>query len=148
RCDRRHRIPGRGLVSDMTAVLTRALRVAAAPFIAASLFVACTDSTVEEADPADAGTAGDLGAEVYANSCASCHGEDLRGTDKGPSQLSIVYEPNHHTDDSYRSAITNGARQHHWSFGDMPPVEGLNQEEIEAVIGFIRAEQQRLGFER
>ena len=49
-----------------------------------------------------------LGAEVYQQSCASCHGPDLRGTDKGPSHLSIVYEPNHHSDDSFRSAIANG----------------------------------------
>ncbi len=132
----------------MTALLTKALRLAAVPVLAAVIVVACADNTAEQAEPAGATPGGDLGAEVYANSCASCHGADLRGTDKGPSQLSIVYEPNHHPDDSYRSAIANGARQHHWSFGDMPPVEGLNDEEVEAVIGFIRSEQQRQGFER
>ena len=88
------------------------------------------------------------GAEVYAESCASCHGADLRGTDKGPSHLSIVYEPNHHTDDSFRNAIANGAPQHHWSFGDMEPVEGLSDDDVEAVIAFVRAEQERQGFER
>lgn len=91
---------------------------------------------------------GSTGAEIYASSCASCHGEDLRGTDKGPSQLSIVYEPNHHPDSSYRSAITNGASQHHWNFGDMAPIEGLDDEQIGSVIAFIRSEQERLGFER
>ena len=89
-----------------------------------------------------------LGAEVYEQSCASCHGADLRGTDKGPSHLSIVYEPNHHPDDAFRSAIVNGAPQHHWPFGDMPPVEGLSDDEVEAVIAFVRSEQQRLGFEQ
>ena len=88
------------------------------------------------------------GAEVYAQSCASCHGADLRGTDKGPSHLSIVYEPNHHTDDSFRSAIANGAPQHHWPFGDMDPVEGLSDDDVDAVIAFVRAEQQRQGFEQ
>ncbi|MBT8212158.1 MAG: cytochrome c [Acidimicrobiia bacterium] len=88
------------------------------------------------------------GAEVYAASCASCHGEDLRGTDKGPSHLSIVYEPNHHTDDSFRSAIANGAPQHHWTFGDMPAIGGLSPEDVDSVIAFVRAEQQRRGFER
>ena len=87
-------------------------------------------------------------AEVYAESCASCHGTDLRGTDKGPPHLSIVYEPDHHTDDSFRSAIANGAPQHHWSFGDMEPVEGLSDDDVEAVIAFVRAEQERQGFER
>ena len=88
------------------------------------------------------------GAAVYQQFCAECHGVDLRGTDKGPSQLSIVYEPNHHGDYAYRVAIREGTREHHWWFGDMPPVEGITDLEIEQVIGFIRAEQQRLGFEQ
>jgi len=85
---------------------------------------------------------------VYAARCASCHGDDLRGTDRGPSQLSIVYEPGHHGDAAYRSAIRNGAQQHHWSFGDMPPVEDITDDQIEAVVAYIRSEQRRLGFER
>ena len=90
----------------------------------------------------------DRGAEVYASSCASCHGADMRGTDKGLSLLSILYEPNHHSDASFRSAIANGAPQHHGTFGDMPPVEGLSVDDVEAVIAYVRAEQERLGFER
>ena len=100
---------------------------------------------------APASTAAELaipdGAEVYQQYCAECHGVDLRGTDKGPSQLSIIYEPNHHGDYAYRVAIRDGTREHHWWFGDMPPVEGISDLEIEKVISFIRAEQQRLGFE-
>lgn len=87
------------------------------------------------------------GAAVYQQYCAECHGVDLRGTDKGPSQLSIVYEPNHHGDYAYRVAIRDGTREHHWWFGDMPPVEGITDLEIEKVISYIRAEQERLGFE-
>jgi len=90
----------------------------------------------------------DRGARVYAASCASCHGADLRGTDKGPSHLSNVYEPDHHPDESFRNAIANGAPQHHWRFGDMPAVEGLSDEDVEAVIAYVRAEQQRQGFEQ
>ena len=75
------------------------------------------------------------------------HGADLRGTDKGPSHLSIVYEPNHHGDDAFRSAIVNGARQHHWNFGDMAAIPGLDDTQIDAVIDFIRSEQERQGFE-
>ncbi len=88
------------------------------------------------------------GATVYGARCASCHGADLRGTDKGPPQLSIVYEPGHHGDDAYRSAIRNGARQHHWGFGNMPVIESITDEQIEAVISYVRGEQQRLGFEQ
>lgn len=93
---------------------------------------------------------GDLlatGAQVYATSCALCHGANLRGTERGPSQLSEVYRPGHHPDASYRSAIERGAVAHHWDFGDMPPVPGLSPADVDAVIAYIRAEQVRQGFE-
>ncbi|MEO6629756.1 MAG: cytochrome c [Aquihabitans sp.] len=87
------------------------------------------------------------GEATYQQSCASCHGIDLRGTDKGPSHLSQVYEPGHHPDAAFRSAIENGAQAHHWGFGDMAPVPGLDDAEIEAVIAFVRQQQELLGFE-
>lgn len=87
------------------------------------------------------------GGDLYETNCASCHGSDLRGTPRGPSQLSIVYEPAHHSDDSFRSAIARGAGQHHWNFGNMEPVPGLSDDEVEEIIAFVRAEQQRQGFE-
>ena len=108
--------------------------------ITTSLFLASACSG-DDVAPRSAGDA------VYQSNCASCHGADQRGTDQGPSQLSIVYEPNHHSDDAYRSAIRNGARQHHWNFGNMPAVEGITDEEIELVIQFIREQQEILGFE-
>ncbi len=112
----------------------------------AGLLAACSESTSEPV--AVDGSQLERGSELYATSCASCHGADLRGTDKGPSHLSIVYEPNHHGDDSFRSAIANGAAQHHWPFGDMEPVDGLSDDDVEAVIGYIRSEQERQGFEQ
>ena len=116
---------------------------------AAALTVGLAACGSEDQTPGAAtGSSVDRGPQVYAESCASCHGADLRGTDKGPSQLSIVYEPNHHTDDSFRNAIANGAPQHHWNFGDMEAVEGLNGDDVEAVIAYVRAEQERQGFER
>lgn len=110
------------------------------------LGVACTGGG--ESDPVTAPMSDLDGAALYSANCASCHGADLRGTDKGPSHLSIVYEPNHHPDDAFRSAIRNGAAQHHWDFGDMPPIEGLADDEVEAIIAFVRAEQESEGFER
>lgn len=117
--------------------------------LALATFAACgSDSDQSSAEGSAAGgSAGGAGAELYAANCASCHGVDLRGTDQGPSQLSIVYEPNHHGDEAYRSAITQGARAHHWNFGDMPAVAGLDDDEVDAIIAFIRSEQQRQGFE-
>lgn len=115
-----------------------------------SVALAASACTSDDAEPVAfvALSATADGATIYAARCASCHGVDLRGTDKGPSQLSIVYEPNHHGDDSYRSAIRNGAAQHHWGFGNMPVIESITDDQIERVISFIRSEQQRLGFEQ
>lgn len=87
------------------------------------------------------------GARLYAEQCASCHGDDLRGTDEGPSHLSRVYEPDHHGDDAFRSAIRKGAPQHHWPFGDMPAIPELDDDEIDEIIAFVRAVQEREGFE-
>lgn len=87
------------------------------------------------------------GEVVYQASCAVCHGSDLRGTDQGPSHLSVVYEPNHHGDIAFILAAKNGVRQHHWPFGDMAPVPGLSDEELEAVVAYVRENQRIRGFE-
>lgn len=87
------------------------------------------------------------GADLYAGSCAECHGTDLRGTDRGPSHLSIVYEPPHHSDGSFLVAVMAGTPQHHWDFGAMPPVPGLSEEDVGAIVSFVRDAQRREGFE-
>ena len=99
----------------------------------------------------DQATSGDgtaaTGADLYEQSCASCHGSDLRGTGQGPSHLSEVYAPDHHPDESFRAAITQGSRAHHWDFGDMPPVGGLDDDEIDLIIAFVREQQETHGLE-
>jgi mono/diheme cytochrome c family protein len=93
---------------------------------------------------ADGDTA--VGEALYAENCASCHGADLSGTNRGPSHLSKVYEPGHHSDESFRSAILNGSPQHHWNFGPMPAIGGLDDAEIEAIIAYVRQQQTERGF--
>ena len=88
-----------------------------------------------------------VGAALYSAHCAECHGSDLRGTDKGPSHLSIIYEPSHHADGAFVMAVQRGVRAHHWDFGDMPPIEGLNPSDIEAITAFVREQQRVQGFE-
>jgi mono/diheme cytochrome c family protein len=89
----------------------------------------------------------DLGAGLYETNCAACHGSDLRGTDQGPSHLSIVYEPGHHGDFAFILAVEQGSPAHHWEFGDMPPVEGLTLDDAAAITAFIREQQRIEGFE-
>jgi mono/diheme cytochrome c family protein len=122
----------------------RAFRTVPAVLAAAVVLVAvaCSGGSPVAQEPSVA-----LGADAYASSCASCHGGDLRGTGGGPSLLSIVYEPGHHPDNSFRSAIRNGVRPHHWNFGPMPRITGLSEPEIESIIKFVRSEQAERGFE-
>lgn len=58
-----------------------------------------------------------------------------------------MYAPDHHPDESFRAAITQGAEAHHWDFGDMAPVAGLTDEEIDMVIAFAREQQEIHGLE-
>ena len=88
-----------------------------------------------------------MGESLYQASCATCHGSDLRGTDFGPSHLSVVYEPNHHGDAAFLLAARNGVRQHHWRFGDMAPVPGLSADDIAAIVAYVREQQRINGFE-
>ncbi|MBT8242061.1 MAG: cytochrome c [Acidimicrobiia bacterium] len=87
------------------------------------------------------------GAELYAASCAECHGADLRGTDRGPSHLSIVYEPDHHSDATFLLAVRNGVRSHHWDYGPMLPIDGLSDEDVTAIVAYVRSVQSEQGFE-
>jgi len=87
------------------------------------------------------------GAAIYQASCASCHGADLRGTAVGPSHLSIIYNPDHHGDRAFASAVVNGVEAHHWNFGDMPPVAGISEADFVRLIAFIRERQRLDGFE-
>jgi mono/diheme cytochrome c family protein len=107
------------------------------------------DASLADEPAADTAAPADLeaGADLYAGACSACHGTDLRGTNRGPSHLSVVYEAGHHPDGAFRAAILEGSPQHHWHFGDMPPVTGLDDAEIEAVIAYIRHVQEREGYE-
>ena len=129
--------------------------LAAAAMALAVVVAACGGDDEGDTGREDAATAAGsggsadlaLGEQVYADNCASCHGDDLRGTDQGPSHLSMVYEPGHHPDAAFEAAIRQGSAQHHWSFGDMPPVEGLDDAEVDAVIAYVRSVQEAEGFE-
>ncbi len=87
------------------------------------------------------------GSDLFAANCAQCHGPDLRGTNSGPSFFSEVYEPGHHGDGAFLVAVQSGSPQHHWSFGPMPPVQGLTSSDVEAIVAFVRQRQTQEGFE-
>ena len=46
-----------------------------------------------------------------------------------------------------RIAVLIGSTADHWDFGPMPPVEGLSENDVEAIIAFVRQRQREDGFE-
>ena len=82
---------------------------------------------------------------LYDGKCASCHGKNTAGTDKGPTFIHRVYHPGHHGDGAFFNAPKQGAKAHHWPFGDMPPVEGVTDNHIGKIIKYIRAVQKANG---
>jgi len=80
---------------------------------------------------------------LYEQYCSSCHGSDLTGSDQGPPLLHPFYKPSHHGDKAFYRAALQGARQHHWEFGDMQPVEGMTQEKMARLVPYVRYYQQQ-----
>ncbi|MDT8344571.1 MAG: cytochrome c [Thermohalobaculum sp.] len=77
--------------------------------------------------------------------CASCHGKNAAGTDKGPPLVHRIYEPSHHADFAFVRAVRNGVRSHHWRYGDMQPVEGVTDKQIEWIATYVRELQRANG---
>ena len=87
----------------------------------------------------------EAGAALFARKCMECHGRHATGSDQGPPLVHIIYEPNHHGDVSFRRAVSNGVRAHHWRFGDMPPVDGVSADDVETITRYVRELQQANG---
>lgn len=87
------------------------------------------------------------GKALYEKNCASCHGTDLKGTEKGPAFLHKVYEPSHHGDMAFQLAVGSGSRAHHWNFGDMKPVPGLSPDDVAHITAYVRMHQRKVGIQ-
>lgn len=85
------------------------------------------------------------GKALFLAECARCHGTDLKGTHQGPPLLHPYYRPDHHADLAFFMAIANGVRQHHWHFGDMPPVPTISREQAGSIVAYIRQMQREAG---
>ena len=68
------------------------------------VLAACAGAATEDGDELAAGDPR-AGAALYAESCAACHGADLRGSTAGPPLLHEVYEPSHHADVAFQLAV-------------------------------------------
>jgi len=89
----------------------------------------------------------EAGALAFETSCAVCHGTNASGGPGGPPLVHKIYEPGHHADGSIALAVRQGVRQHHWQFGDMPPVERVTDDEIAAIVVYVRELQRANGID-
>lgn len=85
------------------------------------------------------------GQQLFEANCAVCHGQDARGTSEGPPLVHEIYEPGHHSDDAFQLAVAQGSPQHHWEFGPMPAVPGLDQDEVADITAYVRELQREAG---
>lgn len=85
------------------------------------------------------------GERYYDNSCISCHGEHASGSKNGPPLIHDIYNPGHHGDEAFYRAASQGVRQHHWPYGDMPPRAQLTKSEILYIIAYVRELQEANG---
>ena len=85
------------------------------------------------------------GEQLFNTYCASCHGESAKGSDQGPPLVHKTYRPVHHADQAFHWAVINGARQHHWHFGNMPPIPDLSPKDVEHILSYVRQEQRQAG---
>ncbi|WP_411974495.1 c-type cytochrome [Sulfitobacter faviae] len=89
-----------------------------------------------------------IGARAFEAKCAACHGGNAAGREGvGPPLIHKIYEPSHHGDASFMVAATNGVRQHHWSFGNMSPVEGITPAEVKSIVTYVREVQRANGID-
>jgi len=87
------------------------------------------------------------GERLFNDNCARCHGIRAAGTDAGPPLVHVVYEPNHHADIAFQRAVTLGVPAHHWRFGNMPPVPGVDEAAVERITAYVRWLQRAAGIE-
>lgn len=88
------------------------------------------------------------GESLFNANCASCHGKNAAGIDGiAPPLVHIIYEPNHHGDESFRMAAQNGVRQHHWPFGNMSPVKTVSRDDVSKIIAYVRTLQRANGIQ-
>lgn len=111
-------------------------------FIAASPAVIAADAATERGTvsvvvPALSALAAD-GKAVFDAVCAACYGPNAAGTDKGPPFVHDIYNPGHHSDEAFFLAAKNGVRQHHWPYGDMPPQPQVTQDQVVAIVRYVR----------
>ena len=86
------------------------------------------------------------GEQSFNANCSACHGTNAAGKEGlAPPLIHKIYEPSHHGDMAFVLAAKQGVRQHHWPFGNMPPIPDVSDQQIADIITYIRTLQRANG---
>jgi len=129
------------------------INIAAASFFVFSKNTTSTATELQIGDPIESVLVPDqisdlglLGKNIFDLKCQSCHGINAAGRHElGPPLVHKIYEPSHHSDQSFYRAVALGVKSHHWPFGNMAAVDGLTKGDIKAIISYIRKLQRENG---
>jgi len=124
----------------VTVILVGGIAIVASRFLSPS----ADGATVSVRVPALSATAL-AGQEAFDANCVACHGPNGAGTDQGPPLVHDIYNPGHHSDQAFFLAAKRGVGAHHWNFGDMPPLPRVNNDQIAAIVRYVRELQQANG---
>jgi mono/diheme cytochrome c family protein len=109
-------------------------------------FVACAERPAPvQFDPGPVPAEHIAGERLFNANCARCHGQHAAGTVSGPPLVHVYYEPNHHADITFQRAVALGVQAHHWTYGPMPPIAGLNESDVGVITAYVRWLQRRAG---
>jgi mono/diheme cytochrome c family protein len=87
------------------------------------------------------------GKAAFEANCTACHGRNAAGTGKGPPLVHDIYNPGHHGDAAFFFAAKYGVRAHHWPYGNMPPQPQVNDEQLKAIVQYVRELQAANGIQ-
>mgnify|MGYP002639426394 FL=1 len=88
-----------------------------------------------------------VGKTLYETNCGNCHGMTGNGSKEGPPLMHKIYEPSHHGDASFYRAVAQGAKAHHWKFGDMKPIPELSERDVGKILPYVRWLQRQHGIQ-
>ncbi|NOX74602.1 MAG: cytochrome c [Alphaproteobacteria bacterium] len=87
-----------------------------------------------------------IGEAAFNAKCAVCHGQNAAGQEGiAPPLIHKFYRPGHHGEEAFQRAAKGGVISHHWTFGNMPPIEGVTPGDVKAIVAYIRVLQQANG---
>jgi mono/diheme cytochrome c family protein len=85
------------------------------------------------------------GKSAFEANCAQCHGTNGAGGESGPPLVHDIYNPGHHCDAAFFRAAKQGTPRHHWTFGDMPPQPQVSEQDVAAIVRYVRELQEANG---